>query len=555
MHRSISGDSYPPTGMSAGAVNQSPAAAEPLPPEPAAEPPGEAGAPPPAEAAEAADIEAAAAEPGAACPWRARVEEALEAADADGLRALLEEGGPGSANHGSGQGDGTLLLNLAVQQNSVGMVRALVECGADPERIDADDEECALHVAAGLLGLQPTFALEALKLMLGSSTTAALDSVRDGEGRTVLHVAVGASKQAAAGAEAQAEAEAAMLGALELLLARGCSVAAVDTGGVAGQGQGDEDAPGVVEGAVTGAGETVLHIAAEWSFPTGLRLLLSSAHASTAALAEDATGARPLDRALTAGRAENARLLLMLMRKALGDHAVPGVATRALGRMCEEAGSHPQRRGARADYAACVRVLIAARADIDRKGGGAGLPKENSRQENSRQGKGRTPLAAAAVGDTPAALVAALLRAGAKRDVTDIDGRCVLLPWVEQLLRTPPPRYRCVYPQPYGGLCAASIRFRLLLPHAHLLLTTAPQPPRCPLAPHNRPPFLPRCPLMLAAADGQPFSPLCIDGWSCLGHPSPAICSSTPPNCSFTSFFPPSPSRQMPSHAGRRSWP
>jgi hypothetical protein len=124
-------------------------------------------------------------------------------------------------------------------------------------------------------------------------------------------VAVAASKQAAVGAEAQAVAEAAMLAALELLLARGCSVAAADT--VGGAGLATDTAGGRMPAAP--AGETVLHVAAEWLTPAGIRLLLNSAHAGTASLTLDGTGARPLDRALTAGRADNARLLLTQLRK------------------------------------------------------------------------------------------------------------------------------------------------------------------------------------------------------------------------------------------------
>jgi hypothetical protein len=136
--------------------------------------------------------------------------------------------------------------------------------------------------------------------------------------------------------------------------------------------------------------------------------------------------------------------------QALGDLAVPAAATRALRRMCETAGTHPQRRGLKADYGACVRLLIAARAEIDRPGiegrkenSGAGRAQEYSggghtheswgrggSKEKSRVGfgeKGRTALAAAAMGDSPTPLIAALLRAGASRDVTDSDGRCVTL--------------------------------------------------------------------------------------------------------------------------------
>ena len=324
-------------------------------------------------------------------PWRERVEHALEEGDANALRLLLEEAGPGAANHGSGQGDGTLLLNLAVQQNSIAMVKALVEFGADPELVDHDDEECALHVAAGLLSVEPTFALDALKLMLTRTTTAAIDDVRDGEGRTVMHVAVGASKQASSSAEAQKAAERAMLGAVELLLTRGCSVAAIDSIG-------------------EGAGETVLHVAAEWSSAPCLKLLLGSGHASTAAASEDVEGARPLDRALAAGRHENAKLLLAASRSQSMDFTMQATATRALIRMCHAAGRNPQRRAPRADYAACVRVLVASRADLERRD-----PLE------------RTPLAAAAASDAPAPLIHALLRAGAKRDSIDSSGRCALM--------------------------------------------------------------------------------------------------------------------------------
>jgi len=225
----------------------------------------------PAGEADLADAAAAPKAEAAVGSWRARVEEALDASDIDVLGALLDEGGPGSANHGAGTGDGTLLLNLAVQQNSLPTVRALLQHGADPELVDHDDEESALHIAAGLLGVQPAFALDALKLMLQSARTAALDEVRDGEGRTVLLVAVAASKSAAPSGEAHKAAENAMLAALELLLFRGCSVAAADSMGA-------------------GAGETVLHVAAEWATAPCLKLLLSSASASPASTTEDADG-------------------------------------------------------------------------------------------------------------------------------------------------------------------------------------------------------------------------------------------------------------------------
>ena len=119
--------------------------------------------------------------------------------------------------------------------------------------------------------------------------------MRDGEGKTPLAVAVQRFRTMFAqprGAEADA-AEAGASRVVALLLERGSSVAAVDA-----------------------AGESVLHVAAEWAPASCLARILGSASCTPLALnAADARGSAPLHRALALGRGgtsppDNAAVLL-----------------------------------------------------------------------------------------------------------------------------------------------------------------------------------------------------------------------------------------------------
>ncbi|EOD29262.1 hypothetical protein EMIHUDRAFT_203843 [Emiliania huxleyi CCMP1516] len=315
---------------------------------------------------------------------RDSAERALEEGDIPALLKLLEEAGITGAALGG-------VLILALQHSSLPAVSALLERGANPEALH--DEDTPLHSAAGLLGVQPQFALEALRQMLLTDTKrAGLDQVRDGEGRTVLATALGAARLGQADEAARQAFADALDAALELLLDRGSSLAAADD-------RGDN------------AGDTPLHIASEWASAPILRRALAHPTAARAMAAADGSGGRPLDRALAAGRSENSTLLLATLKAQRGGEALlPALATHALGRMAVASGSHSQRHAASADYGACVRMLLAARADLERKGAHR-----------------RAPLGAAAASGAPAALLSALLRAGARRDAVDKDGRCALM--------------------------------------------------------------------------------------------------------------------------------
>ena len=101
--------------------------------------------------------------------------------------------------------DGRLPLHHAIENgsstNSVAaleMVRCLLEFGAEPMALDEDGLGTALHVVAGTLAREPSFALPCLALLLERASVP-LDTLLDVEGNTPMAVAVQQGKQLGVG--------------------------------------------------------------------------------------------------------------------------------------------------------------------------------------------------------------------------------------------------------------------------------------------------------------------------------------------------------------------
>ena len=127
---------------------------------------------------------------------------------------------------------------------------------------------------------------------------------------------------------------------------------------------------------------SLLHVAAEWAPAACLAALLDSENASEvqdAMATADSDGDGPLQRALAAGRAENASLLLERGSPDAGEFRRPVPLGRRRGPpstlhdVVRAAASHP--RAKRGDYPGCVRLLLQAGGrPIDQKDSAARTP-------------------------------------------------------------------------------------------------------------------------------------------------------------------------------------
>ena len=315
--------------------------------------------------------------------------------DALALRALLQSD---AQDVNETLDNGRLPLHHAIENGSstnsaaaLEIVRCLLDFGAEPTALDEDGLGTALHVVAGALAREPTFALPCLALLL-ERTSAPLDTLLDVEGNTPMAVAVQQGKQLGAGdAAAQQAAEDAVICGVQSLLNQGSGLLRY--------------APAVVHERAAKKGRrrptsSLLHVAAEWSPTRCVEALLQGADATEAMETADENGEGPLQRALAAGRSETANLLLLKYPNAL---VRPGDRLSTLHDLARSSATHPARHLRTCDYPGCARLLVEA--------GGRAVDEKDS--------EGRTALALAAEVGAGVPLVRELLRLHAQVDALD----------------------------------------------------------------------------------------------------------------------------------------
>ncbi|KAL3928279.1 MAG: hypothetical protein SGPRY_002452, partial [Prymnesium sp.] len=308
--------------------------------------------------------------------------------------------------------DGRLPLLRAIDNgaedvsNSLALLSCLLEAGANPCAMDEDGQGCSLHVAAAMLAREPSFALPTLSLLL-ERTGKPLDSLVDAEGNTAIAVAVMQGKQLVSGERDSHEAaEEAMGSAVQLLLKHGSGLMLVppplEPGPTSAAPQKRRS------GNVQQPRSTVLHLAAEWAPSRCLEPLLNSAQASAAMRIGDEEGHQPLHKALAAGRSTNVSLLL----SHFPDAAIfDGRGGGGLHDLIRSSTRHPARHSARADYPACLRLLV----------------EQAGRGVNQKDAEGRTALLVGLSENVDQSLVRELIRLRARIDSTDQGGMNALM--------------------------------------------------------------------------------------------------------------------------------